>query len=373
MRKIQILTITVLGSILFVGCQGTASMNDFFGFNGPEREPNPKQNTQQESGSSGQNWGYQPRQQHTFTDVGDDRDPYPTRNGKWLYFVSNRNNENYDLYRTRLDRKAGVQRLTSTPVDERLPVVHPKNPNIIALARNGDRGWNIWLYRRGAEQTWKQITTSNGPEAWPSWSPSGNKLAYARYHTQEGQWHTWVYDAKKDVQQDMGPGYWPVWHPSKENTLCVVNARRRDPRLFFLERIVMGQSGRFQMLQDSKEAAVSPSWAPDGSSLVYTKVTGNSAADRSSAFSSPDQSSLWLLDTTDLQSSQLTSTRGKEWFPRWGKNGRIYFLASNEGHANIYSISAPELKKEEGENKGESTVERSEEEDKSNGSAVKQY
>lgn len=284
-------------------------------------------------------WSMNPKQQHTFARAGDDLDPFPGPDGKWLYFVSNRNNRNFDLYRTRINRKSGLQRLTSTERDERLPAVHPKNPNTIALTTNVNNRWNIWLFQEGSENSWKQITSSRTPEAWPQWSPDGSKIAYARFHKSEKRWYTWIFDVKTERHEKVGPGFWPNWHPKKPRSLLVVNARRRDPKLFFLELFEGIERNRIQLYQSADHAALSPSWSPDGRFIVFVSVPGTSFR-KKKGFKGPRDSNLWMLDRETGDVTQLTRTPNRQWFTRW-RNDRIYFLSDPNGPTNIFSIEAP--------------------------------
>ncbi len=99
--------------------------------------------------------------------------------------------------------------------------------------------------------------------------------------------------------------------------------------------------GRLEPLTRDRFQDVDPSFSPDGRTLVF-------ASDRT-PFGPDGALNLFLLDVATDSISYLTYGRWRDETPRWASNGRIYFSSDRSGVFDIYSADATGVGRQETE------------------------
>jgi TolB protein len=122
--------------------------------------------------------------------------------------------------------------------------------------------------------------TQFGKGAFPTWSPTGNMIAYCA--DTGGNWD--IYTMKPD---------------GTEETLLTVGA---------------------------KGDQIAPSFSPDGKWMAYVS-------------SQAGNYDLWLMKADGSQQTQLTSDPSEEGMPSWGADGNIYFCSKKAGNWDIWRLT----------------------------------
>ncbi len=215
----------------------------------------------------------------------------------------------------------------------------------------------------------KLITSVDGVESWPSWSPDGKHLAYETNHRHERD--IWVVNLEtgETVQRTLDyAGYdgQPSWSPDGNWITFVSN---RDDGTILLVPALGGVERR---LVQYDELLRSPEWSPNGSDLAYIKQSpeggmlettnlstqeirqfplqgpgpyfGNlspSPSGRFCAYASglpgAEHVGIWLLDLTTGECSPVTSGQDWDWHPRWRTDDRaVYFLSKRAGTGDLW-------------------------------------
>ncbi|MBI3098323.1 MAG: PD40 domain-containing protein [Planctomycetes bacterium] len=284
--------------------------------------------------------------QHTFSEIGSDADPAVSPDGAWLYFASNTHGPAYKIYRKPPDSRA-VTRLSGEPpeVNDRFPSVNPRDPNLLAFASDRRGNFDIyiaavspveegaWKGREGFDQA-VRVSDGAADEIHPTWSPEGERLAYNAFDPSTGQWTIWIYDARRRESTSLGEGFLPSWDP-KQDRLCFQKARRRGDPWYAVWTIDLSGNMLTEVVESTQWAAITPSWAPDGGTILFAAVNkaGVEAPERSNK-----ADDLYLVKADGASLLRLTSHPAGEWSPAWGGDGRIYFCSDLNGNENIWSV-----------------------------------
>src|SRR5690242_2782535 len=104
-----------------------------------------------------------------------DYDPAWSPKGGWIAFTSERNGS-ADLYRIHADG-TGLERLTDNPAYDDQAAFSPDEKNIVFVSSRAGGFANLWLLDL-ATRTQHALTTGQGGDFRPAWSPDGKWIAF---------------------------------------------------------------------------------------------------------------------------------------------------------------------------------------------------
>jgi hypothetical protein len=190
----------------------------------------------------------------------------------------------FDIYAALPDGN-GLQRLTTSPVRERMPDVSPDGSKIVfAAGRNGKRD----LYLMNADGSDReQLTTSSADDYAPAFSPDGRSIA-------------WVSDAP----------------PNREDLMVMTNDGDG-----FHEQTARNITN--QPFANNDHADLDPAWFPDGGRIAF-------------ASNREDSSDIWVVDASgDTRPRSRTLDEHPDHYPTVGPDNEIVFVGERDG--DLYS------------------------------------
>lgn len=309
--------------------------------------------------------GITPEPVALLNDAAVDWNPVYSPDGKYLYFISDRENR-MGLWRMRIDPQSGeaqgqpenvrlpvedvahvsfsrdgrriafveyslvsdIYRVRFDPVTEqvaakpekltngKVPYVRPDlSPNGLFLAFNSQSRRED-LYVLGTDgSSLRQLTEDQFKNRGPRWSPDSKKLAF--FSNRSGAWEIWTYNMESGAMQQMtrgaiGTTAWPVWSP---------DGKRLAYTIFGFNSFLLDADKRWQEqspqalppMETQDEMFSAWSWSPDGN-----KIAG---------FTQHTDGSITGITTYDLKASKFTKWSEVGQDPLWlGDSKRLFFV-----------------------------------------------
>ncbi len=230
-----------------------------------------------------------------------------------------------------------MSQLTSREGIEEWPAWSPDDTRLVYSAEVG--GYLQLVVRTMASGEERQLTRAARDHIQPAWSPDGRRIAFVRARTERGKleptdiygWYyengdIWIMDADgRNAAQAVGTAFGPAFSP--DGASLAFDAPWAGPRRVWIAD-VRGRNPR-QVTSDSSDAIVhaQPRWSPDGTRLVYRRAEKT-------------RSDIAVVDVGSHTSSRLTADPDLDTDPTWSPDGRgVYFASARGGGLNIWRLS----------------------------------
>jgi len=278
--------------------------------------------------------------QHSFSEEGGDYDPSVSPDGKWIAFSTLRHSPNPDIYIKQVHGFTAT-RLTSDPASEIQPSFSPQGDKV-AYASNRSGNWDIWVI--GVDGTNPvRLTTGISNDIHPSWSPDGKNIVYCSLGARSKQWELWVVNTENSsLKKWIGYGLFPEWCPNpKIPKIAFQQARYRGSRWFSIWTVdfVDGEAKFPTIIATSVDyACVCPAWSPDGSKLAYSTVGSSIYENTESPVPESSGEDIWIVDLDGRNNLRLTQVDASNFSPSWGPDGTVYFCSDRKNIENIWSV-----------------------------------
>ena len=188
----------------------------------------------------------------------------------------------------------------------------------------------------------RQLTRGARDHIQPAWSADGRRLAFVRARPDQGKlspsdvygWYfehgdIWLMDADgANAVQLVADGFGPAFSP--DGVSLAFDAAWAGPRRLWVAD-VRGRNPR-QVTSDSSDAVVHTRgrWSRDGRRLVYRRVENT-------------RSDIALVDLASQTGRQLTTDADLDTDPEWSADGRfVYFASARGGGLNIWRLAPDE-------------------------------
>jgi Tol biopolymer transport system component len=222
---------------------------------------------------------------------------------------------------------SGGKRLTDSPGLDAFPAWSPDGERIVfASSRVGN--WELYVMDAdGAQQ--RRLTNTPEDESSPAWSPDGEKIAYVT-DVFYGNETIHVMNADGSSRKRLAEGNWPSWSPDGERIVYTVYSANEEGRLVVMNAAGSGQrdlgTSVLQRLLALGGADEEPAWSPDGEKI---------------AFASEDDGDIYSINVDGLGRTRLTDIPGYDhWPPTWSPDGtRIAFTSEGTKGSEIYAMN----------------------------------
>jgi Tol biopolymer transport system component len=221
--------------------------------------------------------------------------------------------------------------VTDFPREESFPSLSPDG-NTIVYARRSGSDWDIFTQRVGGYNPQNMTESFSGDDTQPAFSPDG---AYIAFRSERDGGGVFVMGASGESVRrlsDRGPAYHPAWSPKSQEVIYTEESIK-DPR----ERRVMPRrlwAVNIKTLEKrliTTQDAAQPQWSPNGHRLAYW------ASDESS------QRDIWTMSPTGDSAVRVTNDAATDWNPVWSPDGKhLYFVSDRSGGMLLWRVAIDE-------------------------------
>ena len=254
-----------------------------------------------------------------------------------IVFISDRNDDQYDLYIMDVDGN-NIEQLTFGGVKVGHHTCSPDGRRVAynvgddILTINDDGTWNMAVLsgREAYEPAWSpdgskiafqswehqpseiyvmdvdggnltRLTYDTDYDDYPAWSPDGTQIVFVS--DRDGNSEIYVMDAdgsnQRRLTNDSADDWFPVWSPDGKEILFQSD---RDGRGIY----VMNADGTsVRRLTSTDYSSNCPFWSPDGTKIVFH------------SWQDTDQSEIYIMDRDGSDITRLTSDSAIDYHPRW--------------------------------------------------------
>ena len=206
----------------------------------------------------------------------EDLEPSASKDGKWVYFSSNRlNHDRFNIWRMQSIGRGGLTKITDSP--------------------------------------------SSVIDTEPELSPGGDKLAYVSYY-KGALPHIWVANPDGTLPTELRVGKHPAWSPKGDQIAYVESDPKGKEKIWVMD----ANGGSPTQLTTGDQSDLYPTWTPDGKRIVY-------ASDQAMNEEGRHNFDIWIMSADGSGKTQLTVNGSKDTRPTVSPDGKYIYFLSNRG------------------------------------------
>jgi Tol biopolymer transport system component len=240
------------------------------------------------------------------------------------------------LWRT--TRNGGAMtKVTSGQYFDLYPSYSPDGNFIYFASNRGDNQTKIWRIKASGAGGLTKITSGSTWDGWPAVASVGDLISYASRNSVGGKEQVWSSTIGGTLPTQITYGSQPVFSPDGKQILYVLFADENGKDSTESSDIwVMDADGsnRTQITTSGNDKVlyVLPSWAPDGKKIVFAS---NSAKDETGK----KNFDIYMMKIDGTEKTQLTTNGSVDDFPVCDPKGKFIYFRSNRGGAwNIWRM-----------------------------------
>jgi TolB protein len=270
-------------------------------------------------------------QRLTTDDTGDETDPTPSPDGKWLLFTSAIEHDGASasrIMRSRIDGRGGVM-LTSESGYAASPSWLPSGTSYLAVS-DAMGGHDIVRMVKVAPHAATSRILSSRDVVDPGGlavSPDGTHVAF--HCSVGGVWTLAVARTDGSELTTLVAGVFPAWSPDSKRLVF-----HREVGTQWQLFVTDAEGGELTQLT---EGAVDnqPTWSPDGKVIAFLS---NRGYNRYPGADGSEPSNVFAIRADGSGLVELTDGNRKVSTPAWGRDGKLYFASNDAGTMDLYRI-----------------------------------
>jgi Tol biopolymer transport system component len=251
---------------------------------------------------------------------------------EWIVFTSypSRHSSNREIYIMDADGQ-NLQRLTGDPAIDAYPSWSPDGQKI---AFSSDRDGNDEIYIMdvfGRDQ--QNLTNHPGHDVHPSWSPDGQRIAFVSSRDINREIYVMDADGKNLQRLTYTPipplvgsstlDRYPSWSPDGQR-ITFESHRDKNAEIYVMDADGQNQQNLTNHPADDR----SPSWSPDGQKIAFESKRD-------------ENYEIYVMDSDGRNLHRLTDHPEYDGEAAWFPNGqKIAFTSDRDGNAEIYIMDA---------------------------------
>jgi Tol biopolymer transport system component len=232
--------------------------------------------------------------------------------------------------------------VTDFPHEEFFPSLSPDG-NTIVYARRSGADWDIFMQRVGGFNAQNLTESFSGDDTQPTFSPDGQYIAFRSERDGGGVFVMGASGESVRRLSDRGFAYQPAWSPDSQEVIYT-EERFSDPRERQISphRLWVVNTKTLEKRLITTNDVVQPQWSPNGHRLAYWAMDVSSQRD------------IWTMKPNGDSAVQVTNDPATDWNPTWSPDGKhLYFVSDRSGGMQLWrvaideqtgqTLSAPEL------------------------------
>jgi eukaryotic-like serine/threonine-protein kinase len=218
--------------------------------------------------------------------------------------------------------------VTDFPHEEFFPSLSPDG-NTIVYARRTGNNWDIFSQRVGGFNAQNLTESFSGDDTQPAFSPNG---AYIAFRSERDGGGVFVMGASGESIRrlsERGHAYNPAWSPDSQE-IIYTEERFRDPRdrMVSPHRLWAVNIKTLEKRLITTRDVVQPQWSPSGDRLAYW------ASDERS------QRDIWTMSPSGEGVVQVTNDAATDWNPVWSPDSaHLYFVSDRSGGMQLWRVA----------------------------------
>ena len=222
--------------------------------------------------------------------------------------------------------KATATKMTSSAGPEYFPSLSPDGKSLVYASR-ASGNYDIYLKRVGSRKTTNLTEDSPAEETQPAFSPDGKRIAFRRRGGSDGGGIFVMTENGESAKRLTDFGYNPAWSPDGKEIVCTENAVETSNRSLIPSRLWIVNSSTGESRNLAIRDAVQATWSPDGRRLAYWGIHGS-------------QRDIWTVAVDGGVPVQVTDDSFVDWNPVWSPDGEyLYFISNRRGVMSVWRVA----------------------------------